>query len=1080
MKAILLGILFSFSNFAFAQTHCELENGGIIGSDQILCEIGQTPEPFTSIAEPESDYDLEYFWIKTTVEPTVSVVNWDNIPNSNSPTYQAGPLSETTWFRRCVRVEGCMQFMSESNILRVCVDTAPPTFTYYPQDLIIECDEEVPLLYPQATDACSDEITMDYSIDTLQGDCTPYYHVTWVLTDECGHSSDPYVQKITTVDEEGPNIMLVEPFASMLDENNVIKRQCDDPLIIPPNSAVVVTDNCDSNPEYLGMEETSEHGDCDEDGFILRFTCDFIAKDHCDNYDTLRIYIEYVDTLAPEMSMLYPYNGLMNGDTLTYQCNEEHVFELEDVYATDTCDDELEMNLDVTAHEGNCTEDGYLRITQYTWTATDDCGNVGYFNAYIKTIDTIAPMLNLYPEIEEGATYATIECDEDYPEHLTYEVSDDCDNEVTVTLEVIDHAGDCAEDGYINRRQYTFTATDDCDNATSRTYYVNVVDTQAPTIVLNDYENGQMFTTQCDNVNLPLFDEYNATIEDNCEYESHFEYSVEEGNCAETGYLEHRTYTWTATDACNNTTTFTVYEQIVDIVAPVISLTGYYNYYNSGDTLLAECNSPLYFTMYNAEASDDCSGLESFTIDSTTVEGNCAVDGYLTITTYTYTAADFCGNTSDFVVSVRTEDNNNPMISVGDYENGQVIYMPCDEHISFSEEDVYATDACDEDLDIAVNQESTMGNCLETGYFESVTWTFEALDDCGNSAMHTIHVHYIDNVAPEFTYISEYEEVECGTPIEFETPTYEDNCDDNVTLEYEDVVVGDHCIKKHLRTWTITDACGNSNTTTQAIYEIDTQAPVFAELFPIEASNCYYPLEITMPTVMDCYEDVEVTYTIDTLELENAVKYQINWHAYDLCYNHADTFQIVQVPCNEGLTFDYVNATMQTDGNTAELSWNVFNEQPNGYYLVNKIRGEGNIQEIARIQQAEGRYYNEYTFIDEKPALGNNIYQIRYFSEEFGLQYSEQFSIWNEGQQNTFNVFPTPATDNVYLQIRNQDIEEFELEIVNLSGIVIMRKKGMNENGFVPVSIDELESGIYFIRITADNVRTSVAKLIKE
>ena len=50
--------------------------------------------------------------------PNTPIQYWTPIPDSNSPTYDAGPLFYTTYFARCARIEECGPYL-ESNIIVV-------------------------------------------------------------------------------------------------------------------------------------------------------------------------------------------------------------------------------------------------------------------------------------------------------------------------------------------------------------------------------------------------------------------------------------------------------------------------------------------------------------------------------------------------------------------------------------------------------------------------------------------------------------------------------------------------------------------------------------------------------------------------------------------------------------------------------------------------------------------------------------------------------------------------------------------------------------------------------------------------
>lgn len=94
---------------------------GAIGNDQYLCAPGNDPAPFVSLAPASGgDGPIEYLWMYTNGFPGTPIQYWTPIPNSNSPTYDAGPLQLTTYFARCARTEDCGPFL-ETNVIEVRV-----------------------------------------------------------------------------------------------------------------------------------------------------------------------------------------------------------------------------------------------------------------------------------------------------------------------------------------------------------------------------------------------------------------------------------------------------------------------------------------------------------------------------------------------------------------------------------------------------------------------------------------------------------------------------------------------------------------------------------------------------------------------------------------------------------------------------------------------------------------------------------------------------------------------------------------------------------------------------------------------
>lgn len=77
-----------------------------------------------------------------------------------------------------------------------------------------------------------------------------------------------------------------------------------------------------------------------------------------------------------------------------------------------------------------------------------------------------------------------------------------------------------------------------------------------------------------------------------------------------------------------------------------------------------------------------------------------------------------------------------------------------------------------------------------------------------------------------------------------------------------------------------------------------------------------------------------------------------------------------------------------------------------------------------------------------------------------------------ENEKISASIFPNPASEEVKVEgLENQD---YTVEVIDLSGKVL--RKSQNEKR---VDINELESGIYLVRITAEGNRQKVLKLVK-
>ncbi|MBK8425853.1 MAG: hypothetical protein IPL27_07750 [Lewinellaceae bacterium] len=103
-----------------------ITNGGTIGSNQTISSGGD-PAALTNVTTPSGGSGtIEYLWLSSTTIPCppVGSTSWQSITNSNSATYDPGPLTQSTCFMRCSRRSGCTEYDGESNAVTITVNTA--------------------------------------------------------------------------------------------------------------------------------------------------------------------------------------------------------------------------------------------------------------------------------------------------------------------------------------------------------------------------------------------------------------------------------------------------------------------------------------------------------------------------------------------------------------------------------------------------------------------------------------------------------------------------------------------------------------------------------------------------------------------------------------------------------------------------------------------------------------------------------------------------------------------------------------------------------------------------------------------
>ena len=180
------------------------------------------------------------------------------------------------------------------------------------------------------------------------------------------------------------------------------------------------------------------------------------------------------------------------------------------------------------------------RTITRTWSATDDCGNIGTCVQTITVDDSVAPAIVCPANITIQCTASTLPANTG-----SATATDNCDGSPTVDFTDVTVAGTCPQERTITR---TWTASDDCGNSSSCVQTILVDDSVAPAIVCP-----ANMTIQCTASTLPA-NTGSATATDNCDGSPTVNFTdvTVAGTCPQERTI---TRTWTATDDCGNSST---------------------------------------------------------------------------------------------------------------------------------------------------------------------------------------------------------------------------------------------------------------------------------------------------------------------------------------------------------------------------------------------------------------------------------------------------------------------------------------------------------------------------------------------
>jgi hypothetical protein len=341
--------------------------------------------------------------------------------------------------------------------------------------------------------------------------------------------------------------------------------------------------------------------------------------------------------------------------------------------------------------------------------------------------------------------------------------------------------------------------------------------------------------------------------------------ATEPGDC-ENSWYEY--YTWYAVDACDNesgSVTLAVYYQ--DTTAPEFD-----EYEVNIEMPCDDIDDTLTVT-----ATDNCDDDVEITFVDSAVSGGCA--GQII---RDYTAVDNCGNEASAQQIITLIDEVAPVAT----------YIPQDVTIECDEDEptdvAEFEDNCDDELDIFPASSIIMLDC---GYEIHQSWT--ATDNCGNSTTVERTITVVDTTPPTISGEDSEETVECSDYL-IPPPAYdvEDNCDDELDIEYTDEIIDGSCGGEWTQIFycTATDDCENSTTRTFTVHYVDNTAP-WGLLIPEEDDySCDEDLPFEEPQWFEECSAYTVDFTETTEDGDCPQSYTVvrTWIATDDCGNDSD------------------------------------------------------------------------------------------------------------------------------------------------------------------------------------------------
>ena len=511
--------------------------------------------------------------------------------------------------------------------------------------------------------------------------------------------------------------------------------------------------------------------------------------------------------------------------------------------------------------------------TMVTWTVVDDNGLINSCVQNVVITDDEDPEITCPADIVVNAAPGECFVTVIYTEPVG---TDNCTGAVTTLISGLGSGGTPS----VGTDNVTFEVTDAAGRTAQCTFNVTVQDTEAPTAIC-----AADFTVNLDAGQMAFVDAaaINNGSTDNC---GTVNVSITGGQTAYTCDDLDQTYEVTLTVSDGNATS-------ADVTCFTMVTVGDAN---------SNCNAAPIAVCQDITASTDVNCMAVVTAEMFN-NGSNDPDGDALIFTVDPVGPYALGNTP---VTLTVSDGSlsstcTATITVVDTEAPALSGCPSDETVECdavpSAASVTATDNCDATSTVNFTEVRTDG-ASNFEYTLERTWT--TTDAAGNSSSCSQTITVVDTQAPVLSGCPSDATVECDAVPTEATVTATDNCDATSTVNFAEVRTDGASNFEYTleRTWTTTDEAGNSNSCSQTITVVDTEAPVLSGCPSDETVECdAVPSAVTVTATDNC--DATSTVSFAEVRTDGASNFEYTltrtWTTTDAAGNSSSCSQTITV-----------------------------------------------------------------------------------------------------------------------------------------------------------------------------------------
>ncbi len=226
--------------------------------------------------------------------------------------------------------------------------------------------------------------------------------------------------------------------------------------------------------------------------------------------------------------------------------------------------------------------------------------------------------------------------------------------------------------------------------------------------------------------------------------------------------------------------------------------------------------------------------------------------------------------------------------------------------------------------------------------------------------------------------------------------------------------------------------------------------------------------------VMSCFDDCNATETISNLPNDT---YYINaklWNAsWEVICEYGEYVEIDGTSSLVGQGDSYLFLNAVKDRQSVVLSWLTNKEEVNDFFSIERSSDNNIFTPIEKVNgENSDREDQHYKTLDFNPLTGDNFYRIKKVYTDGSYRYSASKKVHFDWDMTMVNLFPNPATSEIFLSIKDYAGRSAQLEIYNSLGVLMMTKnfESLPEEA-IRFETEGFVGGVYSIRIKIDDLK---------